>query len=85
MAVFVDPEGDTADALGLGGTPALLWITTAPEIGGLAEGWDPTDWRRLLNRLSRKLAGTAPLLGQPGDPPPVPARPIWPARRPALR
>ena len=85
MAVFVDPEGDTADALGLGGTPALLWITTAPEIGGLAEGWDPMAWRGVLNPLARKLAWTAPLLGQPGDPPPSPARALWPTPKAASR
>lgn len=78
MAVFVDPEGQAATALGVRAAPALVWITTAPEIGGVVEGWDPSAWRRVLDQLARKLAWTHPLLPQPGDPPPFPARALRP-------
>ena len=84
VAVFVDPDGRTAEALGLGGTPALVWVTTAPEIGGVVEGWEPQAWRGLLDRLARKLAWTRPLLPHPGDPGPFPARPLRPDRTRAL-
>ena len=84
VAVFVDPDGRTAEALGLGGTPALVWVTTAPEIGGVAEGWDPQAWRAVLDRLARMLAWTRPLLPQPGDPGPFPASPLGPDRTRAL-
>ena len=85
VAVFVDPDGQAAEALGIGGTPALVWITTAPEIGGRVEGWAPPEWRALLDRLARKLAWTRPLLPHPRDPAPFPAWPLHPGRRPALR
>ncbi len=78
VAVFVDPDGHTAEALGLGGTPALVWVTTAPEIGGVVEGWEPQAWRAVLDRLARKLVWSRPLLPQPGDPGPFPARPFAP-------
>ncbi len=74
VAVFVDPEGQAATALGVNAAPALVWITTAPEIGGVVEGWDPPAWRGLLDRLGRKLAWSHPLLPQPGDPAPFPGR-----------
>ena len=74
VAVFVDPEAQAATALGLSGTPALVWITTAPEIGAVVEGWDPPAWRRMLDRLADKLAWTRAFLPQPGDPAPFPAR-----------
>ncbi len=74
VAVFVDPEGQAATALGVTAAPALVWITTAPEIAGVVVEWDPPAWRQLLDRLGRKLAWTHPLLPQPGDPAPFPAR-----------
>ncbi len=70
----MDPEGHAATALGVTAAPALVWITTAPEIGGVVEGWDRPAWRQLLDRLGRKLAWTHPLLPRPGDPAPFPAR-----------
>ncbi len=76
VAVFVDPDGRTAEALGLAGTPALLWVTTAPDIGDVVEGWEPQEWRAVLDRLARKLAWSRPLRPQPGDPRPFPARPF---------
>lgn len=76
VAVLVDPDGGAARALGVKGTPALLWITTAPEIAGLVEGWDPPAWQQVLDRLADKLAWTRPLLRHVSDPAPYPARPL---------
>ncbi len=78
LAVFVDPEGATAQALGVHGTPALLWINTVPEVAGLAQGWDPLAWKRVLVALSRSLAWARPLVPAPGDPNPFPAHPLAP-------
>ncbi len=86
VAVFADPDAEAAEALGLSGTPALLWITTAPEVGGVVEGWDPRAWRSVLDHLARKLAWARPLLPLPGDPPAFPARSLRPeAKRAAGR
>ena len=74
VAVFVDPGGEAVTALGVSAAPALVWITTVPEIGGVVQGWDPLAWRSVLDRLAHKLAWTRPLLPQPGDPAPFPAR-----------
>ena len=76
VAVFVDPQGRTTEGLGVAGTPALVWITTAPEITGMVEGWDPRAWQGVLDRLARKLGWTRPLLTQPGAPAPFAPRPL---------
>ncbi len=84
-AVFVDPDGRASAALGLRGTPALLWVTPEPAVRGLAEGWEPAAWRALLDRAARKLWWTRPLLPAPGDPPPAPPVPLEPVARSADR
>ena len=76
VRVFVDPDGTAARALGVGGTPALVWVAPAPEVAGLAEGWDPPAWRRVLVDLAAKLRWTRPLVPTPGDPWPFPAEPL---------
>lgn len=76
VRVFVDPDGTAARALGVGGTPALVWVAPAPEVAGLAEGWDPPAWRRVLVDLAAKLRWTRPLVPAPGDPWPFPAEPL---------
>lgn len=78
VAIFADPESRAAEALGLTATPALLWITSAPDVGGVVEGWEPLAWRQVLHALARKLAWARPLVPAPGDPPPFPARPLRP-------
>ena len=80
LAVFVDPDGDAARALGVQGTPALLWLTTEPELGGYAEGWDPPAWKQVMTNLAKRLAWVRPLMPAPGDPAPFPARPLRPER-----
>lgn len=81
VAVFVDPDGEAAEALGVRTAPALLWVTTAPDLGGLVEGWDPKAWADVLGRLARKLAWARPVLPRPTDPAPYPGRPL--PRQPA--
>ena len=42
------------------GAIALVWITTAPEIAGMVEGWDPQARQGVLDRLARKLVSGEP-------------------------
>ena len=76
VAVFVDRDGHAARALGVQGTPALLWITTEPKLAGRVEGWDPPAWKQVMDGLARRLAWVRPLMPGPGDPAPFPARPL---------
>lgn len=84
VQLFVDPDGTTAKALGVDGTPAVVWINPKPEVTEVVEGWHPAEWRQLLGALAEKLRWTRPHLPLPGDPAPIAARPLWvPAARAA--
>jgi hypothetical protein len=77
VQLFLDPDGSAARALGVGGTPALLWINPRPEVADAVEGWSAPAWRQLLAALAQKLGWTRPALPLPGDPAPIRARPLW--------
>ncbi len=62
-----------------------MGITTAPEIGGVVEGWEPLAWRNVLAQLVRSWRGPTPVLPRPGDPPAFPARPLGPGAPVAAR
>lgn len=76
VAVFADPDGTAAAALGVPGAPALVWIDTQPTVRAVVAGWDGYQWRPVLAELARKLAWTKPLVPAPGDPAPVDAHPF---------
>jgi len=88
VAVFADPDGTAAAALGVAGAPALLWIDTQPAVRAVVAGWDGHRWRPVLAELARKLAWTKPLVPGPGDPAPLATQPFTcaaPAAPPARR
>lgn len=70
VAVFADPEGTSAGALGVTAGPALVWVSTEPAVRAAVSGSDGATWRPVLAELARRLAWT---------------RPLMPAARPALR
>lgn len=76
VAVFADPDGSAAAALGVAGAPALVWVDTEPTVRAAVEGWDGHAWRPVVAALARKLAWTKPLVPAPGDPAPIAARPF---------
>jgi hypothetical protein len=82
VQLFLDTDGASARALGVDGTPALVWVTPKPEVAEVLEGWHPAEWRQLLRALAEKLRWSHPVLPLPGDPEPIAARPLWtvPAR-----
>ena len=73
VAVFADPHGTAADALGVPGAPSLVWVDTQPALRAVVAGWDGQRWRPVLAELARKLAWTRPLVPVPGDPAPMDA------------
>lgn len=76
VAVFADPDGTAAAALGVTAGPALVWVSTEPAVRAAVAGWDGATWRPVVAALARKLAWTRPLMPAPGDPEPSPARPF---------
>lgn len=76
VAVFADPDGTAAAALGVSAGPALVWVSTEPAVRAAVPGWDAAAWRPVVAELARKLAWARPLVPAPGDPDPLPGRPF---------
>jgi hypothetical protein len=68
VLVFVDPDRAAARGLGLTYLPALVHLNSSGAIEGSAEGWDPDEWRRVADNLSRILGWNRPVIPAPGDP-----------------
>lgn len=68
VAVFADPDGTAAAALGVTAGPALVWVSTEPAVQAAVAGWDGATWRPVVAALGRKLAWARPLMPAPRDP-----------------
>ncbi|MDP8993278.1 MAG: hypothetical protein M3N31_09565 [Actinomycetota bacterium] len=75
MLVFPDPERAAISAFGLERLPALVHVGTDGSVVGAAEGWDPAEWRAVLNRLAKDMAWIPPVVPEPGDPGPFEGSP----------
>jgi hypothetical protein len=68
LLTFVDPDRTAVRALGLGELPAIVHLNTSGAVEDSAEGWDPEEWRRVADNLSRILSWSRPVIPAPGDP-----------------
>jgi hypothetical protein len=68
VLVFTDPDREAVKALGLEALPALVHLNISGAVEASAEGWDPDEWRRVLDNLSRILDWSRPIIPAPGDP-----------------
>jgi hypothetical protein len=68
LFTLVDPERTLVKALDLSELPAFVHIDMLGGVGGVAEGWRPTEWRAALTELATVLAWKAPDLPGPGAP-----------------
>lgn len=70
VLTFADPDRAAVKALGLTELPALVHLNTSGAVEDSAEGWQPDDWRRVAENLSRILSWSRPTIPAPGDPAP---------------
>lgn len=75
MLVFADPERTAVAGFGLERLPALVHVGPDGSVVGAAEGWDPIQWRAVVNRLAKDMAWIAPVVPEPGDPGPFEGSP----------
>ena len=68
VLVFADPDRTAVRGLGLAHLPALVHLNSSGAVEGSAEGWDPDEWRRVAETLSRILGWNRPVIPAPGDP-----------------
>jgi hypothetical protein len=72
---FADPDREVVKGLGLERLPALVHIRQDLSIAGLSEGWDPDEWRRITDQLSRAMSWSRPNIPGSGDPSPYEGSP----------
>jgi|GEM_PF-4379827 hypothetical protein len=60
--VFTDPDGRSAQSLGISATPGLVWISTEPALLAVESGFDRGRWTDVLKRMAQRWAWTRPLL-----------------------
>ena len=73
---FVDPEAALTKAVGISRLPALLHLALDGTVEGLAEGWDPAEWRSITENLAKVMSWHRPVVPDRGDPAPFPGAPL---------
>jgi hypothetical protein len=68
VLTFADPDRELVKALELETLPAFVHIRTDLSVGGIAQGWDPLEWREVAAELSRDMSWLPPNIPAPGDP-----------------
>ncbi|HEV2766818.1 MAG TPA: hypothetical protein VGV63_03795 [Acidimicrobiales bacterium] len=73
---FPDPDREAVKGLGLQRLPALVHIRQDLSLAGVAEGWNPAEWRALTDQLSRAMSWSRPTIPSPRDPAPYDGTPV---------
>ena len=74
---FADPDRTAVKGFGIERLPALVRVRTDGSLAGLAQGWNPTEWREVVNKLAKDMAWIPPVVPAVGDPPPFEGAPAF--------
>lgn len=72
---FADPDRELVKGLGLNELPAFVHLQQDGQVAGVAEGWDPPEWREVATRLAKVMSWSRPLIPASGDPAPYAGSP----------
>ena len=75
ILTFADPGRAAIKGLGLERLPAIVTVAQDGSILGSAEGWNPEEWRAVVEQLALVTGWTAPVVPRPGDPGPFEGTP----------
>ncbi|MDQ3574137.1 MAG: hypothetical protein M3378_04425 [Actinomycetota bacterium] len=75
LLAFSDPERSAIAAFGLERLPALVHVGADGAVVGAAEGWQPSEWRAVVNRLAKDMAWIPPTVPEASDPGPFEGSP----------
>ncbi|CAN5861525.1 hypothetical protein BH24ACT3_BH24ACT3_15870 [soil metagenome] len=75
ILTLVDPDREAVKALGIDRLPALVHINQDLSVAGLAQGWNPAEWRPITANLAKLMSWSGPSLPGPGDPGPFDGSP----------
>lgn len=73
---FFDPERLVVKTFGLEQLPAFVHINQSHAIEGMAEGWNPDEWRATAETLAVVMSWARPVIPAAGDPTPFEGTPI---------
>jgi hypothetical protein len=68
--VFPDPDRTAVRALGLTSLPAFAFVRVDRSVVAVAEGWSPSEWRRVADAIAEATSWKAPTIPAAGDPGP---------------
>jgi hypothetical protein len=75
LLVFADPDRDFVRAAGLEALPALFHLRQNRQFGGIAQGWQPEEWRAVTHLVAVERRWSKPVIPSPGDPVAYPGSP----------
>ena len=64
--------------MGVEHLPALVHVNVGGQLMGAAQGWNPTEWRDVVDKLATVMKWTRPTFPLPGDPSPYTGTPALP-------
>jgi hypothetical protein len=64
--VFVDPDREFVNSLGLEHLPAFVHIRQDTSVGAAAEGWNPDEWQKVAREVAKAMAWSVPDVAPPG-------------------
>ena len=66
--VFCDPDRAAVREFGLSSLPAFVFVQLDGTIPAKAEGWNPTEWRAVAEKIAAVNAWSRPTIPAAGDP-----------------
>ena len=78
VLVLADPDRNLARAAELEALPALFHLRQNRQFGGVAQGWQPQEWRALVHQVSAERRWSRPVIPAAGDPVAYPGSPALP-------
>jgi len=73
---FVDPDRTVVRGFGLKELPAAVFLGMDGTIIQSAEGWQPGDWRKVVEKVAGITGWKAPMVPLPKDPAPFAGSPV---------
>jgi len=70
LMVFCDEDRSFTKALGITEVPAFVHLAMDNTVAGLAQGWDPEEWRPIAESLAETMSWSRPAIPVAGDPVP---------------
>jgi len=68
--VFCDPDRSMVKAMGLSELPAFVFVTVDGVVAAAAQGWDPSAWEGVADKMAEVTWWTSIPVPGPGDPGP---------------